>query len=127
MTDKAIKNLINDLADVSDISGASDSSDNNETYIPIEGWTKGDSDDEEDDEGGEGGLGEAHEDLLGDVRTMGDGPDGVPHVQGDVDTEEKEDNHNEASSNILNNSNISKRRKIEKINHNWTEDDLPAG
>ena len=67
---------------------------------------------------GKGGLGEAHEDLLGDVGTMGDGPDGVPHVQGDVDTEEKEDNHNEASSNILNNSNISKRRKIEKINHN---------
>ena len=76
---------------------------------------------------GRGGLGEAHEDLLGDVGTIGDGPDGVPHVQGDVDTEEEEDNHNEASSNILNNSNISKRRKIEKINHNWTEDDLPAG
>ena len=37
MTDKAIKNLLNDLADVSDISGASDNSDNNETYIPIEG------------------------------------------------------------------------------------------
>ena len=58
------------------------------------------------------------------VGTMWDGPDGVPHVQGDVDTEEKEDNHNEASPNIPNNSNISKRRKIEKINHNWTEDDL---
>ena len=58
---------------------------------------------------------------------MGDGPDGVPHVQGDVDTEEKEDNHNKASSNILNSSNISKRRRIEKINHNLTEDDLPAG
>ena len=72
----------------------------------------------------EGGLGEAHEDLLGDVGTMGDDPEGVQHVQGDVDTEEKEDNNNEASSNILNNSNISKRRKIEKINHNWTEDDL---
>ena len=66
----------------------------------------------------EGGLGEAHEDLLGNDGTMGDGPDGVQHVQGDVDTEEEDDNHHEASSNILNSSNISKRRNIEKINHN---------
>ena len=58
---------------------------------------------------------------------MWDGPDGVLHVQRDVDTVEEEDNHNKASSNILNISNISKRRKIEKINHNGTEDDLPAG
>ena len=123
MTDKAIKNLLNDLADVSDIYQGHPTTvittkhvyqltDKQRETLTMRRTTRE----------GRGGWG-----RLGDVGTMGDGPDGVQQVQGDVDTEEEEDNHNEVSSNILNNSNISKRRKIEKINHNWTEDDLPAG
>ena len=42
------------------------------------------TDDEEDDEAGKGEQGEVQEDLLDDVGTMGDGPDGIPDVRGDL-------------------------------------------
>ena len=47
-----------------------------------------------------GEQGEVQEDPLDDIGTMGDGPDGIPDVRGDLDTEEEEDYHNEADVQI---------------------------